>query len=111
MWPPFRSSARPIIDRLVDHRKPKTTKYRRPMRRRLLGAVQRQRENQNRHTSRRYACSYLRWCKIKPDRLTVIDARPRSRHVPLGEAAWELLNSLARAASGVWGFPCEDEPL
>ena len=46
-------------------------------------------------------------------RLTLIDTKTGPRHVLLGEAARELLNSLAESASGEWVFPGEDgdEPL
>ena len=47
----------------------------------------------------------LRWCEVKPDRLTLIDAKTGPRHVLLGEAAPELLDSLAETASGRWVFP------
>ncbi len=55
----------------------------------------------------------LRWCEIKPDRLTLMDAKTGSRHVLLGEAARELLIGLAETATGAWVFPgrSEDEPL
>ena len=55
----------------------------------------------------------LRWCEVKPERLTLIDAKTRPRHVLLGEAARELLASLAETASGEWVFPGKsgDEPL
>ncbi|MXY39931.1 MAG: tyrosine-type recombinase/integrase [Rhodospirillaceae bacterium] len=55
----------------------------------------------------------LRWCEVKPDRLTLIDAKTGPRHVLLGEAARELLDSLAETASGEWVFPGKsgDEPL
>ena len=55
----------------------------------------------------------LRWCEIKPDRLTLIDAKTGPRHVLLGEAARALLDSLAETASGELVFPGrrEDEPL
>ena len=55
----------------------------------------------------------LRWCEVKPDRLTLIDAKTGPRHVLLGEAARELLGGLAEAASGEWVFPGQsgDEPL
>ena len=55
----------------------------------------------------------LRWCEVKPDRLTLIDAKTGPRHVLLGEAARELLDGLAETASGQWVFPGkgEDEPL
>ena len=47
----------------------------------------------------------LRWSEVKADRLTLIDAKTGPRHVLLGEAARELLDSLAEAASGEWVFP------
>ena len=47
----------------------------------------------------------LRWCEVKPDRLTLIDAKTGPRHVLLGEAARELLGSLTDSASGEWVFP------
>ena len=55
----------------------------------------------------------LSWCEVKPDRLTLIDAKTGPRHVLLGEAARELLNGLAETASGEWVFPGKDrdEPL
>ena len=55
----------------------------------------------------------LRWCEVKPDRLTLIDAKTGPRHVLLGEAARELLDSLAETASGEWVFPAtrRDGPL
>ena len=55
----------------------------------------------------------LRWCEVKPDRLTLIDAKTGPRHVLLGEAARELLHDLAEKASGEWVFPGNDrdEPL
>ena len=55
----------------------------------------------------------LRWCEVKPDRLTLIDAKTGPRHVLLGEAARELLDGLAEAASGEWVFPAtrRDGPL
>ena len=55
----------------------------------------------------------LRWCEVKPDRLTLIDAKTGPRHVLLGETARELLDSLADTASGEWVFPSKggDEPL
>ena len=55
----------------------------------------------------------LRWCEVKPDRLTLIDAKTGPRHVLLGEAARELLGGLAETASGQWVFPGKDgnEPL
>ena len=55
----------------------------------------------------------LRRCEVKSDRLTLTDAKTGPRHVLLGEAARELLESLADVASGEWVFPGEngDEPL
>ena len=55
----------------------------------------------------------LRWCEVKPDRLTLSDSKTGPRHVLLGEAARELLDGLAETASGEWVFPgkCADEPL
>ena len=55
----------------------------------------------------------LRWCEVKPDRLTLIDAKTGPRHVLLGEVARELLAGLADSASGEWVFPGKsgDEPL
>ena len=55
----------------------------------------------------------LRWCEVKPDRLTLIDAKTGPRHVLLGEAARGLLDGLAEMASGEWVFPGKggDEPL
>ena len=47
----------------------------------------------------------LRWCQVRPDRLTLIDAKTGPRHVLLGEAARELVDSLAESASGEWMFP------
>ena len=47
----------------------------------------------------------LRWCEVKPDRLALIDAKTGPRHVLLGEAARELLDSLADSASAEWVFP------
>ena len=47
----------------------------------------------------------LRWCEVKPDRLALIDAKTGPRHVLLGEAARELLGSLADSASAEWVFP------
>ncbi len=49
----------------------------------------------------------LRWCEVKPDRLTLIDAKIGPRHVLLGEAARELLRRLAVSASGEWVFPSD----
>ena len=37
----------------------------------------------------------LRWLEVKPDRLALIDAKTRPRHVLLGEAARTLLDGLA----------------
>ena len=55
----------------------------------------------------------LRWCEVKPDRLTLTDAKTGPRHVLLGEAARELLDNLAGTASGEWVFPRDsgNEPL
>ena len=55
----------------------------------------------------------LRWCEVKPDRLTLIDAKTGPRHVLLGEAARELLDGLTETASGEWVFPAtrRDGPL
>ena len=55
----------------------------------------------------------LRWCEVKPDRLTLIDAKTGPKYALLGEAARELLNGLAETASGEWVFPGKsgDEPL
>ena len=55
----------------------------------------------------------LRWCEVKPDRLTLIDAKTGPRHVLLGEAARGLLDGLAEMVSGEWVFPGKggDEPL
>ena len=47
----------------------------------------------------------LPWCEVKPDRLTLSDAKTGPRHVLLGEAARELLDGLAETASGEWVFP------
>ena len=52
--------------------------------------------------------SCLRWCEVRPDRLTLTDAKTGPRHVLLGEAARELLASLAEATSGEWVFPGND---
>ena len=46
-----------------------------------------------------------RWCKVKPDRLALIDAKTGPRHVLLDEAAQEPLNNLAGSAFGEWVFP------
>ena len=107
-------------------------RYRRPPRGRLLGAddltklgaVLRQREGENPVCAaavrlllltgcRPGEIRCLRWSEVKPDRLALIDARTGPRHVLLGEAARELLNGLAKTASGEWVFPgrSEDEPL
>ncbi len=45
--------------------------------------------------------------------MTLIDAKTRPRHVLLGESARELLDSLARRATGEWVFPGKrkDQPL
>ena len=53
------------------------------------------------------------WCEVKSDRLTLIDAKTGPRHVLLGEAARELLDSLAGSASREWVFPASrrDGPL
>ena len=51
----------------------------------------------------------LRWCEVKPDRSTLIDAKTGPRHVLLGEAARELLDGLAASASGEWVFPGKGE--
>ena len=55
----------------------------------------------------------LRWSEVKPDRLTLIDAKAGPRHVLLGEAGRELLDSLAGTALGESVFPGNggDEPL
>ena len=55
----------------------------------------------------------LRWCEVKPDRLTLIDAKTGPRHVLLSEAARELLNGMAETASEEWVFPGDkgNEPL
>ena len=55
----------------------------------------------------------LRWCEVKPDRLTMTDAKTGPRHVLLGGAARSLLDCHAGTASGEWVFPEEggDEPL
>jgi len=91
---------------------------------RLLGAVLRQREAESPVcvaavrllllTGRRPGeIRCLRWSEVKPDRLTLIDAKTGPRHVLLGEAARELLAGLAETASGEWVFPGKggDEPL
>ena len=55
----------------------------------------------------------LRWCEVKSDRLTRIDAKTGPKHVLLGDAARELLDGLAETMCGEWVFPSEngDEPL
>ena len=55
----------------------------------------------------------LRWPEVKPDRLSLIEAKTVPKHVLLGEAARELLDRLAGSASREWVFPGEnaDEPL
>ena len=55
----------------------------------------------------------LRWREVKPDRLTLIDTKTGPRHVLLGDAARELLDSLAVFALGEWVFPSSrrDGPL
>ena len=50
----------------------------------------------------------LRWSEVKPDRLTLTDAKTGPRHVLLGEVARELLKGLAETASGEWVFPGRD---
>ena len=107
-------------------------RYRRPPRGRLLGAddlaklgaVLRQREDENPACvaavrlllltgCRPGEIRCLRWCEVKPDRLTLTDTKTGPRHVLLGEAARELLDGLAETASEEWVFPGEkaDEPL
>ena len=89
-----------------------------------LGAVLRQREDENPVCfaavrlilltgCRPGEIRRLRWCEVKPDRLTLIDAKTGPRHVLLGEAARELLDGLAGRASGEWVFPGKgkDQPL
>ena len=99
-------------------------RYRRPPRGRLLGAddlarlgaVLRQREGENPVCvaavrllvltgCRPVEIRCLRWCEVRPDRLTLIDAKTGPRHVLLGEAARELLDDLAETASGERVFP------
>ena len=99
-------------------------RYRRPPRGRLLGAddlaklgaVLRQREADNPVCvaavrlllltgCRPGEIRCLRWREVKPDRLTLIDAKTGPRHVLLGEAARELLDGLTETASGEWVFP------
>lgn len=55
----------------------------------------------------------LRRCEVKPDQLTLRDSTTGSRHVLLGGAARELLDGLAKVASGEWVFPAtkRDGPL
>ena len=99
-------------------------RYRRPPRGRLLGAddlarlgaVLRQREDENPVCvaavrlllltgCRPGEIRRLRWCEVKPDRLTLSDAKTGPRHVLLGGAARELLAGLAETVSGEWVFP------
>ena len=99
-------------------------RYRRPPRGRLLGAddlarlgvVLHQRESESPACiaavrlllltgCRPGEIRCLRWCDVKPDRLTLIDAKTGPRHVLLGEAARELLDKFAETASGEWVFP------
>ena len=47
----------------------------------------------------------LRWCEVRSDRLALIDAKTGPRHVLLGEAVRELLDRLAKSASGERVFP------
>ena len=107
-------------------------RYRRPPRGRLLGAddlaklgaVLRLREDENPVCvaavrlllltgCRPGEIRCLRWCEVKPDRLTLSDSKTGPRHVLLGGAARELLDGLAETATGEWVFPGkgEDEPL
>ncbi|MYA60481.1 MAG: tyrosine-type recombinase/integrase [Chloroflexi bacterium] len=107
-------------------------RYRRPPRGRLLGAddlarlgsALREREHDNPVCvaavrlilltgCRPGEIRRLRWREVKPDRLTLTDAKTGPRHVLLGEAARELLDSLAGTASGEWVFPRDggNEPL
>ena len=107
-------------------------RYRRPPRGRLLGAedlaklgaILRQREGEKLVCvaavrlllltgCRPGEIRRLRWCEVKPDRLTLIDAKTGPRHVLLDEAARELLAGLAESASGEWVFPASrrDGPL
>ena len=107
-------------------------RYRRPPRGRLLGAddlaklgaVLRQREAESPVCvaavrlllltgCRPGEIRRLRWSEVKSDRLTLIDAKTRPRHVLLGETARELLDGSAETVSGEWVFPGrrEDEPL
>ena len=91
-------------------------RYRQPPRGRLLGAVLRLREGENPICvaavrlllltgGRLGEIRCLRWCEVKPDRLTLIDAKTGPRHALLGEAARELLDSLAGTMSGERVFP------
>ncbi len=99
-------------------------RYRRPSRGRLLGAddlaklgaVLRQHETENPVCvaavrlllltgCRPGEIRRLRWCEVKADRLTLIDAKTGPRHVLLGEAARELLDCLADKATGEWVLP------
>ena len=91
-------------------------RYRRPPRGRLLGAVLRQREADKPVCvaavrlllltgCRPGEIRCLRWCEVKPDRLTLIDAKTGPRHVLLGDSARELLASIAETATGEWVFP------
>ena len=100
-------------------------RYRRPPRGRLLGAddlakldASPRREDENPVCvaavrlllltgRRRGQIRGLHWCEVKPDRLALIDAKTGPRHVLLGEAARELLNSLADTASEEWVFPSD----
>ena len=96
-------------------------RYRRPPRGRLLGAddlarlgaVLRQREGEKPVCvaavrlllltgCRPGEIRGLRWCEVKPDRLTLIDGKTGPRHVLLGEAPRELLASLR--GNGVRGM-------
>ena len=99
-------------------------RYRRPPRGRLLGAddlaklgaVLRQHETENPVCvaavrlllltgCRPGEIRRLRWCEVKADRLTLIDAKTGPRHVLLGEAARELLDCLADKATEEWVLP------
>ena len=91
-------------------------RYRRPPRGRLLGAVLRQREDESPICvaavrlllltgCRPGEIRCLRWREVKPDRLALSDAKTGPRHVLLGEAARELLDSLADTACREWVFP------
>ncbi|MDE0147261.1 MAG: tyrosine-type recombinase/integrase [Rhodospirillaceae bacterium] len=107
-------------------------RYRRPPRGRLLGAddlaklgaVLRQREAESTVCvaavrlllltgCRPGEIRRLRWSEVKPDRLTLIDAKTGPRHVLLGDSARELLASIAETATGEWVFPASrrDGPL